>query len=293
METHEQDTFAKPISIGENQWLEYQRVVYDLKSHQIELEMQNEELRNTEAKLRETSKRFADLYDFAPIAYLTMTGRGVIQELNLKATSLLDRPRIFSVGTTFDQYVVDQDRPAFIQHLRSTLIASQSTRCSLRLRHESGRIIDVDLESSAWWDERQGRTFIRSIISDVSKWKAMEKELKAERDRAEAASRSKSQFLANMSHEMRSPLGIIIGFTELLIEQNGDNPEEVDHRLRTIQRQGIHLLSLIDDLLDLAKVEEGQLTLETLELDLKQELEETIEPFRRKSQEKGLTFEVE
>ncbi|WP_373999351.1 ATP-binding protein [Bdellovibrio bacteriovorus] len=107
------------------------------------------------------------------------------------------------------------------------------------------------------------------------------------KEAAEAASKMKSAFLANMSHEIRTPLGAIIGFTDLLKEGNLD-PVDRDQFLDAISRNGKALTRLIDDILDLAKVEAGRLAIEEVDFSLYDLMSDSVELFREKARQKNL-----
>ncbi len=116
-------------------------------------------------------------------------------------------------------------------------------------------------------------------------------ELRRARDEAVAASSAKSAFLANMSHEIRTPLTSIIGFAELLLTR--DVPaEEKDDAVRTIIRNGRHLLEVINDILDLSKIETGQVELERIDIDLPILLRDLVTLVAGRAEEKSLQFEV-
>jgi two-component system sensor histidine kinase/response regulator len=119
-------------------------------------------------------------------------------------------------------------------------------------------------------------------------------ELQRTAAKAREADRLKSEFLANVSHELRTPLNAIIGFSELLKEEClGPLNEEQRESLRDINDSGMHLLSIINDLLDTSKVEAGRMDLLLSETDLKNLLEESLKAFREKIREQGLKLTVD
>jgi len=157
------------------------------------------------------------------------------------------------------------------------------------LQHSDGRQIPVEFVSNVYREGR--RNVIQCNIRDITERTRLTADLARAREAAEAASKSKSEFLANMSHEIRTPMNAILGFAEML--QN-KSPEECAQAgcVQIIRRNAAHLLELIDEILDLSKVEAGQITIERIECDLPALLSEVISLMRPRAAEKGLAFEV-
>ena len=124
---------------------------------------------------------------------------------------------------------------------------------------------------------------LQSVVTDLE---ARSLALEEERKRAEAASRAKSEFLANMSHEIRTPMTAILGFADLLED---DHPE-IDRleTVATIRRNGEHLLSIINDILDLSKIESGKMTIENRPTDWRQLVDDVVASMRVRSDGKGI-----
>ncbi|QPK61745.1 PAS domain-containing protein [Methylomonas sp. LL1] len=117
-------------------------------------------------------------------------------------------------------------------------------------------------------------------------------QLERARDTAESANRAKSVFLSNMSHELRTPLNAILGFAQLM-ERDQRLPADVHHNLETINRAGRHLLALINDVLDISRIEAGRTTVQNAEFDLNDTLTGIEEMIRLRAEHKGLSFSVE
>ncbi|WP_243368537.1 ATP-binding protein [Fundidesulfovibrio soli] len=129
---------------------------------------------------------------------------------------------------------------------------------------------------------------VLEIARDVTELKTMESDLRRAKEAAEAASRAKSDFLANMSHEIRTPMNGILGMTLLALKR--DLSPDVREYLQLVQQSGNSLLDIINDILDLSKIEAGKVVLNAQPFDLLETIESTLKPVEIAAREKGLRF---
>jgi PAS domain S-box-containing protein len=151
-------------------------LVHDLRVHQIELEMQNEELRLAQVELGEMVDKYSDLYDFAPVGYVTYGKDGLILEANLTAAGQLESDRSTLIKSPFWLYVAREDRDRFHAHLRQALASVDLQTCELLLACKSGRESVVQLDSIKIV-KSDGTEVCRTSITDISKRKSVEREL--------------------------------------------------------------------------------------------------------------------
>jgi signal transduction histidine kinase/DNA-binding response OmpR family regulator len=142
------------------------------------------------------------------------------------------------------------------------------------MRDENGKVIEA-----------------AGMIQDITERRLVDVQLKHAKEAAEAASLAKSEFLANMSHEIRTPMTAIVGFAEMLLQPN-QKPQDRTESIHIIRRNAEQLLELINEILDLSKIEAGKMTVEKIACDLPQMLADVSIMMRPRALEKALAFEI-
>jgi len=158
----------------------------------------------------------------------------------------------------------------------------------LRLAGADGSVVTA--LASGYAVPNGGRVRCEILALDVTEAQANETRMKSALEEARYADRAKSEFLANISHELRTPLNAIIGFSEVLMDRNlrPRNPDTVEEYLGDIRESGMHLLSLVSDLLDVSRIEAGRTELREEELDLADLADSAIRMVRRQATEGGV-----
>jgi PAS domain S-box-containing protein len=159
------------------------------------------------------------------------------------------------------------------------------------VRRKDGNVIWIVENARAYRDSAGKLLYYEGTVEDITHRKQAEKHYR-EKEAAEAANQAKSQFLASMSHEIRTPLNGILGFTELLLRgvDQGNENERIEY-LKTIRSSGQHLLQLINDILDISKIEAGQMQVESIPFSPHQMFAEIVSALRVSAENKGISLE--
>ena len=156
------------------------RMLHELRVHQIELEMQNEELRRTQAELAAARARYFDLYDLAPVGYCVVSEQGLIQETNLTAADLLGVTRSALVEKPISRFILADDQDIYYRHRKQLFETGEPQACELRMNKADGTQFWASLEGAPSKDD-DGATTCRIMLSDITerKFRDDERELTA------------------------------------------------------------------------------------------------------------------
>jgi two-component system, cell cycle sensor histidine kinase and response regulator CckA len=185
-------------------------LIHELQVHQIELEMQNDELRRAQLALEESRDRYLDLYDYAPVAYFTLDRKGVVLQTNLTAVRLLEKERELLISKPFSRFLSQEDADTFYLHLNRVLETGAKQTCQVKLVKKDGALIYAQLESVQIPDIDGQRNLCRTVVSDISDLKKAEAFL-AQSQRL----RSLGEMASGVAHNFNNILQIVVGNLEL------------------------------------------------------------------------------
>lgn len=249
------------------------------------LRMQNEELRKTQEALEAERSRYFDLYDLAPTGYLSISETGIILEANLTACTMLGVARNTLVQQPFSQFIFPEDQDIHYKHRKTLKKTGETQTYELRMVKMGRTTFWAQLVAIAAQDTA-GTPMCRIALSDITYRKQAEEDLRQAKTDAEAANIAKSRFLASMSHEIRTPMNGVIGMIELL--QHTVLTEEQREYAENAKLSGIALVKLLNDILDLSKIEAHKIELDPIAFDLKPVISEIINFLALKAHEKGI-----
>jgi PAS domain S-box-containing protein len=232
------------------------KMIHELQVHQLELEMQNEELILAKEMAELAEKKYTELYESAPSGYLTLSKEGDILELNNSAAKLLHKESELLINNRLALFISDDTRAIFNKFLQKLDAATDKQTCEIKLEKEGFYSAHVSVDGIL---SKGGETILLSMV-DITKSKQAEESLR-ELEVARESLKFKQNFLANMSHEIRTPLTGVLGMIDIL--ENTKLTKEQKDYINTLKHSGENLRVIINQVLDYSKIEAGKVKLKS------------------------------
>ncbi|KYG68484.1 hypothetical protein AZI87_04350 [Bdellovibrio bacteriovorus] len=275
-------------------------VFIELFKKNRQLQAQAETIRESERRERylrltelenESLKRYRNLADAIPHMVWRARGDGTLDYFNKGWSDYTGLSLEKSFGSGWQTAFVGEDLTNFLKTWMQAMADGSSFECECRITKHDG-------EQRWFWVKTvselnqfgQAQNWL-GTCTDIHDRKMAEIRLIQAEKEAKAANLSKTSFLANMSHEIRTPMNAILGFTELMLEPNQTSEDRIDC-IHTVQRNASQLLKIIDEILDISKVESGHMTIEHVEVNMSALLEDLKNLLNLQAADKGLNFEI-
>lgn len=261
------------------------RLGNELLRHQEHLE---ELVAERTAKLEMSENRLRTIFEASQAGIILVDPLGVITFANQRMAEMFKCSMPDLIGSAYADYIHPEDRQTGTEKMKQ-LIAGKIESVSLESHYRR-------TDGGDFWGLLSGRRLenpsghllsLVGIIADITERKQAEVALKQAKETAEKANRAKSEFLSGMSHELRTPLNAILGFSRLLDRSANLDPED-KKTISVIRRSGKHLQNLINDVLEMSRIEAGRVVLSKNDFDLHCMMDDIKDMFCLKAEEKGL-----
>jgi two-component system sensor histidine kinase/response regulator len=267
------------------------------------------ERKQAEELIAKSEKRYRELYENSPLGYLSLDIDGCFIESNMTLCWMLGYERNEIIGRWFGDFLTDESAKKFKSNFPGFKAKGEVHSVPFDMVTRDGQVISVEIDGRIGHNEQGDFKQTHCVIQDVTTRNQLTNELDRHRhhledlveerteqlseaqQRAEVANESKSVFLANMSHEIRTPMNAIIGLTHLM-QQASTMPEQTK-RLDKIDVSARHLLSVINNILNISKIEAGKLALELSNFVLGDLLADLRPLYQEQIDSKSLTFETD
>ncbi len=258
---------------------ETRRLVHELRVHQIELEMQNDALQQAQIELMESNERYTDLYDFAPVGYLSLDEKGIILEANLTLAKQLGFERGVLIGQVFPNFITQSDRDAFRSHLVRIFKTREPQTFETRLiTRKQGSELYASLDS-LFVESPQGKKQCRISVTDISDRKSAEEVANIYMKRLERSNRELQDFAFIASHDMQEPLRKIQAFGSQIKEKYAaDLTDQGRDFFDRMMKAAKRMSDMVKGLLDYSRVGTREIPFAAVDLNrLVEEVESDLE----------------
>jgi PAS domain S-box-containing protein len=252
------------------------------------------ERKKVENALRQSEETYRALFENANEGIFIFSLDNIIQRANPHGSEMLGYSTEELVGKLGNDFIAQENVENAEQRWQRLLAGKAPSAYERKLLKKDGTWVDAEISLSLIRDGTGTPRYIQSVVRDISTRKRAEETLRLANAELERALRMKDEFLANMSHELRTPLNAILGLSESMLEETAGPVNEKQKRyLIIVNESGRHLLELINDILDLAKIESGQVKLDMKNVSIKDICEASLRMIKQLAHKKNQLVSLE
>jgi len=240
-----------------------EHLIHEMEVYQIELEMQNEDLKRLRSESEALAAKYLNIYEFAPVGYFTLNPDGVILQANLTGARLIGVPRAMLIGKRLAGYISSGTVATFREFYARPFRTEKQENCEVEILSVGKPSSLVQMEGVLSVDARE----CRLVIIDITERKKAEEELKRRTALLEEANRERESFSYSVSHDLRAPLRAIDGYARMLLRKHGQEfDEDSMYKFNVIRSSAQKMGQLIDDILTLSRLGRKQLSISKIDM---------------------------
>jgi signal transduction histidine kinase len=263
------------------------KFINELEVHQIELEMQNEELLQAKEQAEEAIEKYTNLYDFAPTGYFTLSNTGEIIVLNLVGAKMLGKDRSNLINSRFGFFVSNETKPVFNAFLDRAFTNNGIETCEVVLLADDNRSTYVHLSGTINGKREQ----CLLTVTDFTERKKAEQEVKLKNEELSELNAQKDRFFSIIAHDLKSPFNSIMGFSEILVGQINENDYDgIKRYAEIILESSQRAMDLLMNLMDWTRAQTGRMEFNPEYFEIIDLIDENILLFDGIAAQKGITI---
>ncbi len=276
------------ISTSHQSASETLKLIHELEVHQIELEVQNEELMKTRLEALESARKYSDLYDLSPNGYFTIAKNGEIVELNLSGAQILGKERLNLLGSRFGLFLTANSKLIFKHFLSAVFTGNDKVSCEVNLMHGN---VDTYLHLTGINNESSKLCWVNAV--DITDLRQAENELSAKNEELKNINIEKDKLFSIIAHDLRSPFGAFLGLTEILEKKLLVLKQDKLQKIATsIRESALIVYHLIENLLEWSKMQRGLIECKPENVDIRAVVETSIESLSHIARHKKQLIEI-
>jgi PAS domain S-box-containing protein len=265
-----------------------QNLLHELEVHQIELEIQNEELRIALDTAETATNKYTTLYDFAPAGYFTLDGEGNITNLNLNGAKMLGMERGRLINNKLKHYISKDNKDAFQNFLQKIFESDLKQTCEIQMEICTNQLCFVYLEGIKN-DDDNNLCFLTAI--DNTERHRAEEALKESEARLKVLNATKDKFFSIIAHDLRNPFTSIIGFSSLLINlSDKKDKEDINKYAKIVHHSSLRAMDLLNNLMEWASLQTGKISFKPKRIEMANVITSVIELQLIMANQKSITI---